>query len=177
MLSEGFWTPNIASSQFDEYSYLANTPDYVRKQMFAQLRTGFRLNLFVYFSDWLRRWRKQHQRGRRKWKLWPRNLSVTGFPNTMTSPFSLVSTKTWTAAATCCSFIIHSVILTKHFLFSWGAPIQLTGYYDPLVLLRCPNTVDRILQSTHSPEVPQPSWQNVTICSFSWGALTQLTGC
>ena len=52
MLSEAFWTP----SQLDEYSelnsrtkvrpiknqlYSPNTPNYVREQMFAQLRTGF----------------------------------------------------------------------------------------------------------------------------------------
>ena len=58
MLSEAFWTPNIASSQFDEYSQLGSrrkvrpiknqlgsptTPNYVREQTFAQLRTGLRL--------------------------------------------------------------------------------------------------------------------------------------
>ena len=80
------------------------------------------------FSDWLRRWRKRHQRGRRKWKLWQRNLSVTGLPNTMTSPFSLVSTKTWTAAAACCS---------------------LSSTTKKYILLRCPNTVDKMLQSAH----------------------------
>ena len=197
----------------------------------------------------------------------------------MTSLFSLVSTKTWTAVAICCSFIIHSGIITKksillrfpntvdrmlrsphflfilllkiyspevplhsdrmlrtthspevplhsnrmlrstHFLFilllkiyshempqhswqdvtihslytatknlfSWGAPTQLTGCYEPLILLRCPNTVDRMLRSTHflfilllkicCPGVPQHSWQDVMIHSLSWGALTQLTGC
>ena len=53
MLSEAFCTPNIASSQFDEYYireanvrpvknqlYSPNTPNYDREQMFAQLRTG-----------------------------------------------------------------------------------------------------------------------------------------
>ena len=56
MLSEAFqWTPNISSSQFEEYAqlysrcpvrpvknqlYSPNTPKYVREQMFTQLRTG-----------------------------------------------------------------------------------------------------------------------------------------
>ena len=50
MLGEAFWTPNIASSQFDEIPnyipeanvrpiknqlYSPNTPNYVREQMFA----------------------------------------------------------------------------------------------------------------------------------------------
>ena len=34
MLSEAFWTPNIASSQFDEYFQLLR----FAKQKFAQLR-------------------------------------------------------------------------------------------------------------------------------------------
>ena len=57
MLSEAFWTLNIASSQFDEYSQLGsqrkvcpiknqlgspNTSKQVHEQTFAQLRTGFR---------------------------------------------------------------------------------------------------------------------------------------
>ena len=57
MLSEAFWTPNIASSQFDEYSQLGSrrnvrpvknqlgspsTSNLVREQTFAQLRTGLR---------------------------------------------------------------------------------------------------------------------------------------
>ena len=57
MLSKSFWTLNISLSQFDEdpqlYSqskssvknqlYLPNTPNYVREQMFAQLRMGVSL--------------------------------------------------------------------------------------------------------------------------------------
>ena len=44
MLSEAFGTPNIASSQSDENPelYSPNTPNYVREEMFAQLRTGLR---------------------------------------------------------------------------------------------------------------------------------------
>ena len=52
MLSEAFWTPDIASTNTPNYIreakvrpvknqlYSPNIPNYVREQMFAQLRTG-----------------------------------------------------------------------------------------------------------------------------------------
>ena len=66
MLSEAFWTPNIASSQFDEYFQLGlhrkvrpiknqlgspNTSNSVREQTFAQLRTGLTPHRHMAFTQ------------------------------------------------------------------------------------------------------------------------------